>query len=162
MSDSPVIQLLEIVWRNASALRPGWLSLNQGMYGALRIAIESGFRFERDDLIEVGRRFRSGYWIGEGGAESLYIVACDKNTSAAIAMEKMFPRKPFIIDGKRLSVGSEAWHPKHGRLWVTSFLSPETIGMCWYDNDGNLRVGKPAKRFSFDHKTFKKEGFWTR
>lgn len=165
--ESPVIQLLRIVWRNAQTR--GRLQYYHAMQDAIRLAILGGIAFKPDDFITMERTFVFG-WRGAcwmPNAENIYHLSvhgghrdfghCYPSRSACIAIEKWQGWKPFIVQGRRLSLYSEVRHPKHGKLWVTS-LDVEKIGACWYDNPGNHQLGTPAKRYTFTHKTIKSEG----
>ena len=160
---SPVIQLLQVIWNHTCDAGHSWERLNAALQSGLALAIGYGFVFERDDFVEIAKRFRPGYWLN---GESYYSRAVEgpgcgggrkyANLSAAKAFEHWVERKPYIVKGRRLALGSEVQHPEHGRLWVTS-ISKEEIGMCWYDNPANINTGKPKRRFVFTHKTIKSE-----
>lgn len=99
---SPVMQLLELVWRSGlTATSHSWSRLNHGMLEALRLAVGSGMEFAEADfqklLADNPRRFRSGFWIGE--REKLYELAVTVgNLSAAKSFEQAVGRKPFMAD----------------------------------------------------------------
>lgn len=162
---SEVIKFLEIAWNN---LGPTYEQVNHGMHDALCICIQYGFTFEPDDFAEIRKRFRGGYWMGNSTGSHLgehyYRLACRKdslraarpraNRSAAISFEKWAGRKPFIVKGERLAIGSEFQHPEAGRLFVTN-IEGNTIRMASYkreDNPGLYQRSKPSKLFAFDHK----------
>jgi hypothetical protein len=167
---SPVIQSLSVIWNNTMKSGKSYNRLNAALQGGLSIAIGYGFVFERSDFIEIENRFQPFYWMGltKSGLGEYYYSAAVKgpgfssgrqvaNLSAAKAFEHWKGRKPYIVKGRRLALGSEVRHPEHGRLWVTS-IDPDKIGMCWYDNPGNHNTGKPKRHFVFTHETIKSEG----
>ena len=164
--DSPVVELLKIVWDNACKKSSSWRLLNHALGTTLMTAISCGFVFEEDDFLEIEKRFRPEYWMEKsdsGRGELIYaLAACGPsngnlgvaNISAAMAFEKWKGRKPYIVDSKRVALGSALHHPEYGLLWVT-FIDSHEIRACWYDNPGNYAKGKPIKRYTFDHKTVK-------
>jgi|GEM_PF-671916 len=167
MKNSKVIEFLSCVWESAG---PTTEQLNHGMSGALKCAICYGFKFQPDDFQEIASRFRGVYWMGNSVGselgEAFYCLACQKhggrtreNRSAAISYEKWKGRKPFIVGGRRLCIGSEYRHQTEGRLWVTNIVD-DKIRMAKYwseDNPYGWQEGRPVKLFEFDHKDVKLE-----
>jgi hypothetical protein len=74
-----------------------------------------------------------------------------------MAFEAWKDRKPFMVKGQRLCIGSCIEHPAHGKLWVTN-MDREKLSACWYDNPGNQNQGKPKRRYTFDRKALKDDG----
>jgi hypothetical protein len=146
-----------------------WSRMNAALQDGLKIAIGYGFIFRRDDFVEIEKRFNCWHWMGSsdsGIGERYYAQAVDPgdyhgrkvpNLTAAKAFEHWKERKPYIVKGRRLAVGSSVVHPEHGWLWVTT-IGAEELRMCWYDNPGNQMTGIPKRRFVFTHKTIKSEG----
>jgi len=101
--DSPALRLLQLVWdEQGHQMGHSWERLNAAMHAATCLAIEYGLRFDVADFQAIDKRFRMGYWGGEG----FYCLACatrgygrchGPNRSAAIAFETWKGRKPFII-----------------------------------------------------------------
>ena len=76
---------------------------------ALRLAIQYGFRFEKEDIKEL---LGEGLWCG---ADDLYRVAVGwKNIGAAISIEHYLERKPFIFTGvaSKIDHGRMKWARK--------------------------------------------------
>lgn len=103
------------------------------MFKAITTAISSGMRFEPNDILEIAKSFKMGYWTGDG--EQIYTLACHSssgsNISAAIALETWFERPPYFWAEstripERLHVGSELTWEGH-RVRVTSINAKRII-----------------------------------
>lgn len=116
-----------------------WRDVNASRWEALKYATKY-LRFDPEDVREIYRQFRGGFWFGAGSGsdERLYAVAVESgNKSACVAWEAYFRRKPWwhrAQDGKRerLYVGAQvrvngAWHR------VTSFRA-EYVNAVGEDN----------------------------
>lgn len=143
---SPALEFILLCWQRAP--RKSWDRLNHAMYGATRIAIHSGMRFEPEDFAVLAAQTRSHRWIMNAG-EGLYSEACGaergtENLSAAIAMEaSYFPRPAFIWAEEvktpsRLSVGSRfTWQGL--RVKVTSIHKDSLVACSYKDaNEGEI------------------------
>jgi hypothetical protein len=97
-NESRVIQLMSALWGGSQvATGHSWLRLNQGLHDGLFLAIRIGLKFEENDLEEISKRFRGGYWFG-CNFESFYTVAVVYgNSSAWKAYEHWKGRKPYIL-----------------------------------------------------------------
>lgn len=134
---SPALHLLLHAWDSI----PGgsYQRLNSGMFNALKTAIESGMRFDADDLAKVRG---TGRWI-TGGGEGLYGLACgdqrgSDNISAAIALEQWLER-PAVLwaertkTATRLYVGAKfTWD---GKIVTVTSMASESLVACTYHDD---------------------------
>jgi len=158
--NSPAFKLAQHVWQHAQAATPGhsWQRLNQGMHGAVGLAIGVGLRFGKEDFVRFMDEFRAGYWIG-AGHEQFYSAAVQvRNMSACHAYEFWQDRKPFIMDGQRMYVGREfVWDGL--RVRCTSFGPEHFIAVCtpnpvYRSGSGYERV-KPTRLFRITHADLK-------
>ena len=96
--NSPVVELMAHLWRESQVgTGHSWLRLNQGLHDGLFLAIRIGLKFEENDINEIEKRFRGGYWFG-CNFESFYRTAVAYgNRSAWKAYEAYTKRKPFIL-----------------------------------------------------------------
>ena len=163
MKDSAPIQLLQLVWDNASkAGSDSWRRYNSALHEALSLAINSGMKFGPDDFKLIEERYRPFYWIGDDEGVYRSAVIMD-NVSAAIAFENWKGRKAILWDQirtndityespKRLFVG--AWFEWEGE-WacVTRFLNEDdSFRACSYKqkqkpNTRYLESSKVVHRF---------------
>lgn len=108
---SDVIDLLDLVWSSANdSTGFSWERLNCAMHRALKLTIDSGFRFAENDLRYVGEHYSSGRWLG-ASIEWIYAAAIAvENDSAIKAFEVWKNREPIIADNvdcySRLSEGT--------------------------------------------------------
>lgn len=152
--DSPVKIVLNTFWRHSNKAKGhSWRVLNGALGDALRTCIKAQVKFALDDFQWIGGHLRPSYWMSDG--EGVYALAVKElNTSACISFEKWAGRKPFVVDGQRLAVGSE-FYCDYLRLWVTSFSDDgKSLNACWYNNPGNHREGAPEKLFKFTIEEF--------
>lgn len=161
-NQSPVWQLLSLVWRNTNhATGDSWERLNHSMHGALSLAINAGFPFLLDDFGRAMNDFRGGRWFH--GEQSYAMAVHVGNLSACRAFEAWKKRKPFIAD----DVSSNDWRGnyttrKRGRLaigctfpWqgcrvkVTSFSADEShlIACAYHDRKPDDYSNKVERRF---------------
>ena len=133
-TDSPAIQLLRLLWRHEGhQMGHSWERINATMRNGLGLAIRSGLEFARGDFAVISDAFNPGCWLN---GERMYSVAClgehGPNRSAAISFERWKGRKPFILDGHRLAVGSKFdWYDD--RVTVTSFADDSSyLVACSY------------------------------
>lgn len=100
--DSDVIKFLRFIWDanqklNANALISG-----------IRLAIESGMKFELNDFERIPRRYYGYEWFGSKEKEYFYSIASKSNNlSACESLELLMNREPFILMGKRIYVGAQ-------------------------------------------------------
>jgi hypothetical protein len=140
---SPAMQLVRRAWENrCEATAHSWRTVNNTMYEALKLAITGGMSFAVGDVAEIYRSMRGSYWFGESG-EGLYSIACDAgNLQASQSFEAWRGRKPFMWEGKRLSVGSQfvwegllvrvtSFQDDAGALTACSY-KPNTEGVRWH------------------------------
>jgi len=147
---SPVLDLLDIVWRHSDqATSHSWSRVNTSMKGALSLAIGSGMRFGRDDFWEIAQRYRFHYWAGNTGgfAEWFYCLAVvEGNLSACRAFEHYKNRKPFIVEGVSPGSGPTFAHRsgfrETGRLCVgaTFTWNGEQVTVTSFAEDGKSLV----------------------
>lgn len=168
--DSGPIKLLQVVWEHANEGKShSWRILNGMLHRALNIAINSGFKFEPDDFETIHKRFSGHYWMGDSippfRGEGFYTEAvagdggyrdcyCQHNRSACISFEKWVGRKPFILDGKRLCVGSRI--EIEGKFYYVSSFAKDNahLNVCGYHSQENPyghQQGTPTKRFKLAH-----------
>jgi len=103
---SEAYRLLEIIWLNEKT--GSYKRLNEIMYGCLNLAIKANLQFHEDDIKNIAKNFRGGYWFsvngnGKGLGEVFYQQAIFYNNLSAIkSFEKWTKLKPFILNNKRL------------------------------------------------------------
>ncbi|GAG99541.1 unnamed protein product, partial [marine sediment metagenome] len=132
---SPVLELLRLTWWGVheNPTMWSWARLNRCMHDALHLTIEAGLEFGLDDFAYISKKFRWGYWAGDG--EGFYCHAVIENNMSAIkAYEYHSNRKSFIVNDVlqwwrcsntsrnrgRLAIGSTfTWQGE--RVTVTSF-----------------------------------------
>lgn len=159
--DSPALVLLKHVWKSqGEGAGNSWRRLNSAMQVALRLAIESGFRFDPGDFSTFSAEFNAGYWWGD--QEHYYSLACEgphgPNPSAIKAIEAWKKRRPWIVmedagePKVRPHVGSRfRWFddpenpsPK-GRHWaiVTSFNDKDDrLVACSYKDSDRSKIDR--------------------
>jgi len=143
------IQLLQTIWKSTNKITGR--RLNNAMQTGLKLAIESGMKFNTNDFDFIDKNFRFYWWGGNDGTmlgERYYAIACEySNISAAISFELWKERKSFITDmveygqpgmGKRnkgrLAIRSKFWWNGE-RVTVTSFSENGTyLIACSYKN----------------------------
>lgn len=163
----PVQDLLRLVWDNCNEVKGhSWTRLNGSMNAALRLAIESAFKFAPDDFEMAYKSFRGERWFGENLGERFYTCACENsNKSAAIAYEAFRERKPFIYDEDLCNAphggGSSGGRIYVGRrfAWANEYVTCTSIAddglsltACGYD--GTDRT--PKRRFRITHEDLAK------
>ena len=166
MKDSPAYQMLRVVHDYLRSYRDCTAQWERAMWETLKIALAHNIRFDPDDFHKIEQLDLSRYrtagvlpgWV-VGGPENVYALACAKsvksdwvNTSACRAVEKYMGRKAYIVDGKRLAIGSEfKWEGVPVK--VTSFPGPDELIACAYDPDADYR--KVKQRFRIPRRSFK-------
>ena len=182
--DSPAVKLMSHLWNHKQeATGHSWLRMNQGLREGLFLAVKLGLPFSEDDIGEISRRFRGGYWFG-ADFEAFYTCAVVySNRSAWKAYEKSANRVPFIWkpatlrdrwggggqginNPHRLTVGCEfIWNGE--RVTVTSFndVKGNLIAQSYTRHDGEdcKKCGHPLTspkdkilhRYTITHEDFK-------
>lgn len=124
---SPAVTFLSHAWHFSKY--PSHRQKNSTMHGTLRIATESGMKFEVGDIGEIYDLFRAHWWIGES-TEGYYTRAVEAgNLTACRAWERYFDRPALLWPEKTakpelLHVGSLiTWEGLP--LRITSFNSDE-------------------------------------
>ena len=94
---------MSMLWdHRQEATDHSWLRMNQGLREGLFLAVKLGLEFHENDIGEISKRFRGGYWFGDN-FESFYTCAVVYgNRSAWKAYETYANRKPFIWTPARL------------------------------------------------------------
>lgn len=166
---SPVIQLLDIVWRYATTVTGrSDMGVHLAMSDALTLAIRSGMPFQTEDFTTLmsrySPRYQSGAWNTD--MEPQYTLACQsRNNKAAQSYEHWVGRKPFITHGivrshgptqGRLAVGDRFTYKIH-RVKVTSFAKDgDYLTACTYKpQTGQYQPDKIDKRFKITRKALK-------
>lgn len=163
---SGVIQLIQAVWDHANEGKGhSWTILNSALHEVVTLAIKSGFKFDEDDFATMHAKFRGGYWMGNSHpqcGEGFYTQAArggfnrfeTANRSACMSFEKWVGRKPFLMNGERLTIGSEIMIGEK-RWYVTSFAADNlTIGVSGYYSEKNpygRQEGSPTTRKKLTH-----------
>ncbi len=168
MAKSPVIRLVDLIWENAEkATGHSWTRLNTALHQSVTLAIEAGLKFAVGDFEHILRNYNSGFWRGEGGGEYWYSRAVEcHNISACQSFEIMKERKPFILGGKRLAIGTRidsildrremlgnGWLPLQWAhtpaVEVGSFFADGTGFNCFskFDTKKDEWSKKPVRRF---------------
>jgi hypothetical protein len=155
---TPVIEYLTLTYSNCCKHGGhSWSVINKAMQLALKTAIVGRFQFDPSDLQALagtnGARRCLGFyqWIGKdtahGYGESYYKLAIDSNNrSACIAFETWQQRKPFILDGDRLGVGSTFYYLKWWK--VNSFSKDGTkINISSEKNERKSLTVKELREF---------------
>jgi hypothetical protein len=95
--NSAALALIAMLWdHRQEATGHSWLRMNQGLREGLFLAVKLGLEFHENDIVEISKRFRGGYWFGDN-FESLYTCAVVYgNRSAWKAYETYANRTPFI------------------------------------------------------------------
>lgn len=154
--ESAVIRMLELVWGQATkGPNWSWERLNQGLWGAVYLAVDAGFEFNRGDIGRMFRErqdtpkgFRAGYWLRP---ERVYSAAVNGrhgvNMSVCRMVEDYLKRKPFLVgeygkkSKRRIAVGTRfTWYGED--VTCTSFSDhSKHLTACSYvypkDKDGH-------------------------
>lgn len=104
---STAYQFIEFVWKKNQL--DSYLRINQIMYNAVKFAIDAKFNFNENDITEVFKNFKGGYWFGftdnvNGGYGAFIYSHAGKsqNINACVSIEKFMGINPFILVGKRV------------------------------------------------------------
>lgn len=108
---SKAFELIEFVWNNEKT--DSYLRVNIAMYEAVKLAIISQMKFNKEDFQNIFSKFSGGYWFGvnangKGYGENFYREAVTSgNISACQSYEAFCNIKPFIDSkGRRLCKGA--------------------------------------------------------
>lgn len=147
---SPAMQFVRCAWENrCEATAHSWRTVNSTMHSALALAISGGMSFAKDDFAEINRAMRGGYWFGEDG-EGFYASACEVgNIQACQSYEAWVKRKPFMWEGRRLSIRSRfQWEGRE--VMVTSFQDGEggSLIACSYKPSESGHRGAIDRRYT--------------
>lgn len=142
---SKAFELIEFVWNNEKT--DSYLRVNIAMYEAVKLAIISQMKFNKEDFQNIFSKFSGGYWFGvnangKGYGENFYRKAVTSgNISACQSYEAFCNIKPFIDSkGRRLCKGA-MYRDNEKRYRVAYFMvinAPNTevhlitgeIGIC--------------------------------
>lgn len=158
---SAAIQLLELIYRDSCGCGgQSWAVVNAAMKSGIYLAVQARFQFEKEDFeylsqIAAGHRYgRLGFWrwIGKDTehwyGESVYKSAIDSgNVSACKSIEAWMKRKPFIVAGKRLGVGSTFYKQDDGWWSANSFSKDGAKINISRDNLRKALTAKELKAF---------------
>ena len=118
-------ELIEFVWNNEKT--DSYLRVNIAMYEAVKLAIISQMKFNKEDFQNIFSKFSGGYWFGvnangKGYGENFYRKAVTSgNISACQSYEAFCNIKPFIDSkGRRLCKGA-MYRDNEKRYRVTGF-----------------------------------------
>lgn len=122
---SKAFELIEFVWNNEKT--DSYLRVNITMYEAVKLAIISQMKFNKEDFQNIFSKFSGGYWFGvnangKGYGENFYRKAVTSgNISACQSYEAFCNIKPFIDSkGRRLCKGA-MYRDNEKRYRVTGF-----------------------------------------
>lgn len=122
---SKAFELIEFVWNNEKT--DSYLRVNIAMYEAVKLAIISQMKFNKEDFQNIFSKFSGGYWFGvnangKGYGENFYRKAVTSgNISACQSYEAFCNIKPFIDSkGRRLCKGA-MYRDNEKRYRVTGF-----------------------------------------
>lgn len=101
---SKAFELIEFVWNNEKT--DSYLRVNIAMYEAVKLAIISQMKFNKEDFQNIFSKFSGGYWFGvnangKGYGENFYRKAVTSgNISACQSYEAFCNIKPFLVGVK--------------------------------------------------------------
>lgn len=141
---SKAFELIEFVWNNEKT--DSYLRVNIAMYEAVKLAIISQMKFNKEDFQNIFSKFSGGYWFGvnangKGYGENFYRKAVTSgNISACQSYEAFCNIKPFIDSkGRRLCKGA-MYRDNEKRYRVTGFdFSTKKVYLVSYQTSkGNV------------------------
>lgn len=154
--DSAAMQLMAHLWGNSQeATGHSWLRLNQGLNEGLYLAVKIGMEFNTNDISEISRRFRGGYWMGD--MERFYRCAVEYgNRSAWKAFEEDVKRTPFIWTPASLSAswgggGKGVTNPPRLVVGASFQWKGEKVTVTSFNDDKGYMVAQSYTR-DFDGK----------
>ena len=137
MEKSKAFELIEFVWNNEKT--DSYLRVNIAMYEAVKLAIISQMKFNKEDFHNIFSKFSGSYWFGvnangKGYGENFYREAVTSgNISACQSYEAFCNIKPFIDSkGRRLCKGA-IYRDNEKRYRVTGFdLNTKKVYLVGY------------------------------
>lgn len=142
-SVSPVIQLLDLVWRYATIVTgKSRQKVCSSMHAALELAIESGMPFALNDFEVLMSKYSFGRYAGvpwNVSSEPYYSLACNtRNVQAARSFEVWVGRRPFVSKSI-YKTGIRGCYRNTGRLSMGDvfILSGSTLKVTSFARDGS-------------------------
>lgn len=154
--ESGVIDLLRIAIDNSFAVKShSWQTTNETRRQLVSLAIDAGFRFHLDDFVKMAESFHSAYWLGTPPEMVYRHAVLEHNLSAALSFEHWKKRKPFILKGKRLAVGSIfQWNDE--LVQVTSFNDESSsLVACSYEKPFSHTQENTIPKWASDYRKIK-------
>lgn len=152
MTISPVMQALTVF--RESIPRGSDRRFNDGLFAVMKAAIESHVPFDESDVEDFFGLFRAAVWLN---ADRLYTLAVkQRHVSACRSIEHYLGRKPWLVNGQRLAVGSGlTWEGETCK--VTSFNDAnDTFIACSYKRRAHRdETDKVNRRFTVTREAFK-------
>lgn len=153
---SKAFELIEFVWNNERT--DSYLRVNTAMYDAVKLAIISQMKFNKDDFKTIYTKFDGSYWFGvnangKGMGESFYSEAVTSgNISACQSYEAFYNFKSFIdTKGKRLHERA-MYRDNKRRYRVTGFdFDTKKVYLVGYEI-GDIREEGKKNLFNFTNK----------
>jgi hypothetical protein len=151
MKESPALKLMRIVWSNVQeGTSHSWTRLNGAMSNALKLAIEAGLKFDKNDFATINNEMSGGFWMNSDFGYALAI--CSEHPSAYQSYETWKGIAPYIWPcstaghvsrswtGTRIHIGAEfVW--KGERVKCTN-LDSERVIACSYKSKASRRLPK--------------------
>ena len=142
---SKAFELIEFVWDNEKT--DSYLRVNIAMYEAVKLAIISQMKFNKEDFQNIFSKFSGGYWFGvnangKGYGENFYRKAVTSgNISACQSYEAFCNIKPFQNDDNAYFMVINAPNTEvHLITGERRYLPPkEAVQQCY--NAFGIRVG---------------------
>lgn len=153
---SKAFELIEFVWKNEKT--DSYVRVNTAMYDAVKLAIISQMKFNKDDFKTIYAQFDGGYWFGvnengKGMGEGFYVEAVLMgNISACQSYEAFYNFKPFIdTKGRRLHKRA-MYRDNERRYRVTGFdFDTKKVYLVAYEI-GDIREEGKKTLFNFTNK----------
>lgn len=153
---SKAFELIEFVWNNERT--DSYLRVNTAMYDAVKLAIISQMKFNKDDFKTIYTKFDGGYWFGvnangKGMGENFYSEAVTSgNISACQSYETFYNFKPFIDTKGRRLYKRAMYRDNEKRYRVTGFdFDTKKVHLVGYSISDWEEKGKKSL-FSFTNK----------
>lgn len=138
---SKAFELIEFVWDNEKT--DSYLRVNIAMYEAVKLAIISQMKFNKEDFQNIFSKFSGGYWFGvnangKGYGENFYREAVTSgNISACQSYEALFPDEIMPVD---INLLQQEINEGYIMLSDGRYLPPkEAVQQCY--NAFGIRVG---------------------
>lgn len=158
--ESATIRLLRLIFKEYQ--RDSWRELNVELSRALSLSINLRFEIRPGDWGIIVSDFRYHYWAAKSDnghhlGEEHYALAAREHRPAAIEYERLYGRLKFILNGRRLHVGSYIFIGN--RRWrLTGWTADnQSITLVSYD-DWRETAGQRRKTINADEwKSLRKE-----